>query len=269
MKRSWKKLLLKGLNPLDYSARVLNNKTHLPPLDLRWDVGPLSNFESSAAEFRLYLKLLADLTPSSRVLDIGCGCGQIALELLDQLDKNGRYTGCDINLAAITWCRKFIASTDDRFSFFHLDVRNGMYNPHGRHLASSYRFDLNDQFDVILLKSVFTHMMKDEVENYVSQLSALLNTRGRCVATFFLLNDRQRALAEAGKNVIAFHRHDDTIAFANPQAPESIVAFDEDKLLKMASARGLELARPIQYGAWSGDKNGLSHQDILILQKRS
>lgn len=267
MKRSWKKLLLKLLNPLDYASRVLNNKTHLPPLDLRWDVGPLKNFESSAAEFRVYLKMFAGLSPSSRVLDIGCGCGQIALELREELDSGGRYTGCDIHSAAIEWCKSNIR--DNRFSFFHIDVKNGMYNPQGTESATDFRFPIKEHFDVILLKSVFTHLLTDEMENYLSQLNGLLADGGKCLATFFLLNDRQKKLAEQEKNSIHFHNHDGIVAFANARVPEAIVAFNEIKLLELFRKHRLEIIQSILYGSWAGDKSGLSHQDLVILQKLS
>jgi cyclopropane fatty-acyl-phospholipid synthase-like methyltransferase len=267
MNRSWKKLLLKALNPLDYAARVLNNKTHLPPLHLRWDVGPLRNFESSAAEFRVYLKLLAGLKPTSSVLDIGCGCGQIAIELQRELDENGRYVGSDINKEAIAWCDAKIADSHKRYSFFHMDVRNGMYNPSGSHLGVEYHFPLKENFDIILLKSVFTHMLSEETENYLSQLPGLLSDNGKCLATFFLLNEEQRRLAQAGKNVIAFHQHDETIAFANPGVPEAVVAYDQSKLMQMLANHGLEVVE-IRYGNWTGDKHHLSHQDIVVLQRK-
>lgn len=265
MKRSWKKLLLKLFNPLDYASRVLNNKTHLPPLDLRWDVGPLKNFESSAAEFRVYLKLFAGLNPSSRILDIGCGCGQIALELREEFSSEGRYTGCDINNSAIEWCKNNIR--DNRFSFFHIDVKNGMYNPKGTESAANFRLPIKEQFDLILLKSVFTHMLTDETENYLSQLNGLLTDRGKCVATFFILNERQKELG--AKNSIRFQHHDGVIAFANPEVPETIVAFKEMKLVELFRKHHLEIVSPIHYGSWTGDRSGLSHQDIVILQKYS
>ncbi len=268
MNRSWKKLLLKSLSPIDFAARLLNNKTHLPPLDLRWDVGPLRNFESSATEFRVYLKLFAGLHASSAVFDIGCGCGQIALELRDQLDGQGRYVGCDINGEAIAWCNAHIAAHDNRFRFFHMDVSNGMYNPHGKHRASEYKIETDGTFDIVLLKSVFTHMMTDDVANYISQIPRLLKPDGKCLATFFLLNDKQRSLKAEGKNSNAFHASDGTIAFANPDVPEAIVAFEEEKVVALAASHGLSVVAPIRFGTWSGDNTGTSHQDIVIFRRR-
>jgi cyclopropane fatty-acyl-phospholipid synthase-like methyltransferase len=260
-----KRLLVRACNPLDYVVRRINGKQNLPPLDLRWDVGPLRSFEASAAEFRVYLKLFAGLTPSSHLLDIGCGCGQIALQLANMLNERGCYVGYDINRRAIAWCNEHIARRDRRFSFRHMDVRNGMYNPRGLTSAEDWTFHMDGRpFDVILLKSVFTHMLRREVVNYLRQIPLLLQAGGKCVATFFLLNDKQRTLAD--KNLVKFTAGADGASFTNPAIPESLVAFEEADVLDMIARAGLGLACPIEYGTWTGDASALSHQDILILE---
>ncbi len=266
MNRRLKKLILRLLDPLDSAARLVNGKRHLPPLHLRWDVGPLRGFESSAAEFRVYLKMLGGLKPEHAVLDIGCGCGQIALVLKDELGPEGRYVGCDINRQAISWCRRKIAAHDPRFSFHHLDVRNGMYNPRGRQDAAGYRFPPEwGRFDLILLKSVFTHMRLAEIENYISQLGSLLKEGGKCLATFFLLNKHQRELAGRRENVIHFGNASETMACAVPSLPEAIAAYEESAIRDMLQRHHLSVAPPVYYGSWTGDRTRLSHQDILVI----
>ena len=103
-------LTLLALWPLDYISRLINDKTDFPPLHLRRYVGPLRSFESSGAEFLSYLRLLAGLRPSDRILDIGCGCGLMALFLEDYLDEKGAYVGVDIHRPSIRWCQKKIST---------------------------------------------------------------------------------------------------------------------------------------------------------------
>jgi SAM-dependent methyltransferase len=90
--RSIRNAGLVALGPVDYVKRVVNGKTDLPPLHLRRYVGPLQSFESSGAEFMRYLRELAGLQKEERVLDVGCGCGQMALHLKDYIDANGSYS---------------------------------------------------------------------------------------------------------------------------------------------------------------------------------
>ena len=267
MNRSAKRQLVRLFNPLDLAARTLTGQSHLPPLHLRWDAGPLRGFVSSAAEYRVYLKLFAGLTLSSRVLDIGCGCGQTALELMDQLGPEGTYVGCDINREAIAWCNRHISARDHRFSFHHINVRNGMYNPNGSTPAEEYLFPVIwGKFDIILLKSVFTHLKQTESERYMAQLPAFLAPGGCCLVSFFLMNDVQRALAAKGENRIQFIARDGAAAYANPEVPEAIVALEESAVESMIARAGLMIVPPVRYGTWSGRSDGLSHQDLLLLR---
>lgn len=266
--RAARHLALLALSPLDYVSRLLNCKQDLPPLHLRRYVGPLESFESSGAEFMGHLRVLAELRPDERVFDIGCGCGQMALQLEKYLDGNGSYVGVDIHRPSISWCQRNIGRRRSNFQFAHIDVRNLAYNPTGTHRAETYQFPFDGRsFDLILLKSVFTHMRPPEVSNYLSEVSRLLKTNGRCLATFFLLNEEQARLAAEGANDVAFKYGEGVWRYRLEQSPESAVAYDEHYVMQLLEENGLALRKPIYYGQWAGRKDGLSYQDILLLEK--
>jgi ubiquinone/menaquinone biosynthesis C-methylase UbiE len=255
---------LVALGPLDYLARAVKGKADLPPLHLRRYVGPLRSFESSGAEFMEYLRSLAGLRRGERVLDIGCGCGQMALHLKNYLDEGGSYAGVDIHGPSIRWCRQKIAQRHKNFHFAHIDVRNLAYNPSGAQRAETYQFPFEDRsFDLILLKSVFTHMRPLEVSNYVGEVARLLKNDGRCLATFFLLNDEQARLA----NDLAFNYGEGEWRYVHEHSPESAVAYDEHFIMTLLEQYGLAVEKKI-YGTWSGREDGLSYQDILILRSQ-
>ena len=266
--RAGRRLALISLSPFDYFFRLLNDKKDLPPLHLRRYVGPLESFESSGAEFMNHLRLLGELRPDERVLDIGCGCGQMALQLEKYLDENGSYVGVDIHQPSIRWCQKKISARRSNFQFAHIDVRNLAYNPESKHRAETYQFPFDDSsFDLILLKSVFTHMRPLEVSNYLREVSRLLKSTGRCLATFFLLNEEQTRLASQGANDVEFKYGEGVWRYRLEQSPESAVAYDENYVMQMLEENGLTLRKPIYYGSWSGRNDGLSYQDILLLEK--
>jgi SAM-dependent methyltransferase len=262
--RSIRNAALVALGPLDYAVRALNCKADLPPLHLRRHVGPLGSFESSGVEFMGYLRSLASLRTDERVLDIGCGCGQMALHLKNYIDENGSYVGVDIHRPSINWCRQKIGRRRENFEFAHIDVRNLAYNPSAAQRAEAYVFPFADRsFDLILLKSVFTHMRPPEVSNYVSEVARLLKGDGRCLATFFLLNDEQAALP----NDLAFNYGEGEWRYVHEHSPESAVAYDESFVMQLIEKYGLVVEKKM-YGRWSGRDDGLSYQDILILRHK-
>jgi tRNA G46 methylase TrmB len=129
--RTCRHAALLALAPLDYVMRVLNRKADLPPLHLRRYVGPLRSFEASGAEFMGHLRTLAGLRPDGRVLDIGCGCGQMALHLTKYLNEKGSYVGIDIHGPSIRWCQRNISNRRSNFEFAHIDVHKPRFQPFG------------------------------------------------------------------------------------------------------------------------------------------
>lgn len=226
--RSFRHYAYLGLLPLDYLSRVINGKSDFPPLHLRRYVGPLRTFESSGAEFMTYLQLLAGLQPDQSLLDVGCGCGLMAIFLKDYLDESGRYNGIDIHLPSIRWCEKNIGARYPSFRFAHVDVRNLAYNPKGAHGAEGYSLPFEAHtFDVILLKSVFTHMRPPAVENYIEEVSRLLKSGGRCLVTFFLLNHEQAQLAAERRQELQFNFGEGVWRYVYEHSAESAVAYEE------------------------------------------
>lgn len=261
-------MALVALEPFDYLLRAVKGKRELPPLTLRRYVGPLRSFESSGAEFRGYLREIAGFRPEEAILDIGCGCGLMALQLNNFLNRDGRYVGVDIHGPSIKWCVKNISSRHDNFAFARVDVRNSVFNPRGEP-ADKFHFPYAEgTFDVILVKSVFTHMRAPEIDKYLSEIARLLKTGGRCLATFFLLNQEQAELKERGLNQIAFDFGHEVSRYAYQNSPESAIAHRESFVMELLAKHKLMLMRPVIYGTWSGLSTGLSFQDMLLIQRR-
>lgn len=194
----------------------------------------------------------------------------MALHLKGYFDEGGKYVGVDLHQPSIRWCRRHFATQSDQFQFAHIDVKSPAYNPHGEQSGESFQFPFESHsFDVILLKSVFTHMRPSEVENYLREISRLLNDNGRCLATFFLLDEEQRKLATAGRNALKFSFGSSEWRYVYEHSPESAAAYDETYILKLIEQSGLRLLAPIYYGSWSGRRDGLSFQDMLLITRAS
>ncbi len=251
--------------PVDFIIRATQGKLHLPPLWLR-DIGP-TDFEATGQEFLSLFIQLANLQPGEQILEIGCGCGRMALPLTRYLSQTGSYLGIDINQKAIMWCQQHITSHYPNFHFLHADLYNKRYNPSGRYQAKNYRFLFEkESFDFIFLTSVFTHLLPEDTENYLREVARLLRRDGRSVVTFFLLNGTQQLLAGQGQNDIDFKCGVGPYRTRSEITPESAVAYDEVFLQQLITQCGLEIVEPIHYGTWSGRQDGLSYQDIALLQ---
>jgi len=256
---------LYALDPLDYASRVINNRRGLPPFHLRREVGDPSIFESSGAEFLAYSKLLCDLRPHERVLDIGCGCGLMALFLEDYLDAAGSYVGIDVQPDAIRWCQSNIASRSPNFTFLHVDGRNQRYNPSGN--SEQVRLPCNDgAFDLIILKSVFTHLLERDVNAYLREINRLLTDGGRCLASWFLLPSISWQPMD-GRSVLTFKYGNGVSRFESERSPETAVAYAEPYIRRLLGEHGLRLRAPVFRGSWSGETGGLSTQDLTVIEK--
>ena len=122
---------------------------------------------------RVLLDLLAQVRDvpdlgSTSVLDVGCGTKLVKL-LLEDNRPIGRYVGVDAAAEVIDFLHANVS--DPRFEFHHLDVRNDLYNPGGTPLQDYESLPLGgEQFDLICLFSVFTHLAPDD---YVAMLRVL------------------------------------------------------------------------------------------------
>jgi SAM-dependent methyltransferase len=209
------------------------------------------------------MKLMCGLEPRSRVLDVGCGFGLLALELRDYLSEPGSYVGVDVDRGAIDWARRTISRARPRFEFQWLDIRNAAYNPDGRLAADAFQFPFEPgSFDVIVLKSVFTHLRPEAMRHYLSEAGRLLSSGGACLATFFVLDDED--VAPGG---LQFQFGGGDWGYAVRNLPELAIAYKKASLLAAVSAAGLAI-KAQHPGTWSG-KPGLSYQDVLVLTRES
>jgi SAM-dependent methyltransferase len=211
----------------------------------------------------LYLRKfreLADLSPEEAVLEPGCGTGRMAAPLTRYL-TTGSYDGFDVVREAIEWCQKNIVHPN--FTFRHVDVRNRMYNPHGRLDPARFKFPYRGgSFDFAFLTSVFTHMLPTDVRHYLNEIRRVLRPGGRCLMTFFVLNDASLESARAGNASRSFAHEGDGYFYDVREHPEGAVAYREENILAFLDRAGFQ-PQTIHYGRWSGRRSDVG-QDIVV-----
>ena len=243
---------------------LLRHDPLMPPRRLVHGIG--SSLDVGATYLR-HFQQLADLQPDERILDVGCGIGRMALPLTRFL-TSGSYEGFDIMKSNVAWCQQAITPRFPHFQFQHADIYNREYNPEGRLAGSTYRFPYADAgFDFAYLTSVFTHLLPEDAAHYLAELARVLRPGGRCLATFFLLNDESNRRIDAGQACFAFAPAKGPVRVSNPLVPEACVALDETFILDQASRYGFEPQPAIHYGSWSGRDEWFDSQDIMLLRK--
>jgi SAM-dependent methyltransferase len=241
----------------------------IPPLELMHD-GPVGfeEFKANGEEFFRYYTKLCDLKPHERMLDVGSGIGRKTFLLTGYLNQQGSYEGLDIVKTGIDWCTQRISCKYPRFKFQLIDVLNQHYNPTGRYKASEYRFPFPDEsFDFAVLGSVFTHMLAADMEHYLCEVARVLKTGGRCLISFFLLNESSLALMRANNSTINLNINLGSCWVADATDPEAVTGYEEDFVRGAYDRCNLEIKKPIHYGAWCGRETFLSYQDLIFAFK--
>lgn len=241
----------------------------VPPVESMYDGPPgLDEFKANGEEFLKIYRELCGLRPVERMLDVGCGTGRKTLPLTQYFDERAVYEGLDITKQGVDWCREKFTPRFPNFHFQQIDVYNKLYNPHGTYSAAEYKFPFPDgSFSFVMLGSVFTHMLPDDLENYLREISRMLEVGGRCLISYFLLNEESLRHIEAGhSSTFDFKYEVDNYRVVSLEVPEEAIAFDESWITNLYQKLGLKIVR-LEYGSWCGRANYLSYQDLILAVK--
>lgn len=236
----------------------------LPPQEYSERIGGF--FVPVAFEFLDHQVYRAGLVPTDAVLDVGCGTGRMAYALTYYLARTATYEGFDVDQELIGWANAAFTPLFPNFHFRHVDLRNRIYNPRGSLKAAQFAFPYPaGSFDLVILTSVFTHLMEAEIRNYLSEIRRVLKPNGRCLCTAFLINpEAADGIAKGRANHKLVHRVDEVFV-ADPRIPESAVGLPEPLLLRWIADTGLR-HEATYYGSWCG-RTGVTYQDMMVLER--
>lgn len=252
----------------DFLDSLPGNRDQLvPPRYMREYIGD-GDFPEIGKKFLKYHIDLANLRPNESVLDVGCGIGRMAAGLTGYLNENGTYDGFDIVKRGIVWCRRHISRKHPNFHFKHFDVHNRSFNATGKLSAAEFQFTYADaSFDYAFAYSVFTHMVKIELENYLKEVARVLKPGGRCLVTYFLLNVDSLDSIRRRTSSIDFKPYSKESWALSLDTPEFALAYDEGFITGLYGKYGLHIQHPIHYGSWSNRSGCVDFQDIVVAVK--
>jgi ubiquinone/menaquinone biosynthesis C-methylase UbiE len=246
---------------------LFHGDSMIPPKSMAAYVGRVADFEKHSILYKNYFIEFAQLEKNAKVLDVGCGIGRNAVSLTNYLNT-GSYYGIDIVKSGIDWCNERISRKYPNFKFIHSDISNKHYNKNGSISASEYKFPFEDEtFDFVFLISVFTHLLPEDMDNYMKEISRVLKHKGNCFITFFIINNESKRRMEGPKSRYNFKFHGNGYFCTKAHDPEAAIAYEEDYIVTLFESNGMSINNHINYGSWCGRDNYTDFQDIVVATK--
>lgn len=255
--------------PIDFWDSLIGKRLPMTPPRGMIYTGS-GDFVKAGDWWRHFFVEQAGLQPAHRVLDVGSGIGRIArgLTFFIKNTKGGTYDGFDAIKLGVDWCTKNITPQYPNFRFQYVPLENDLYRNDGQN-AAQFTFPYpDDSFDFVILTSVFTHMLPDEVEQYLFEIQRVMKKGGTCVATFFILNTQTRDILKS-KTDFHFPHDYGHYALMDDKVKAANVAFDTVFLEKTIAQSGLTISKKID-GFWrlgKRENDVQDFQDVLVLKK--
>jgi SAM-dependent methyltransferase len=214
------------------------------------------------------------ISTMSRVFEIGCGCGRVAVPLTQYLEPTTRYVGVDIVPGLVAFCRREISTRYPNFQFYAVRDSNPLYERFSKigrsdELLLDESLSLDRSFDLISAFSVFTHLQRLEASAMLRSIWQRLDYDGWAVLTFFVLDHFSRRDIREGKSSLfksQTKQVDGDIVVDTYNGPNSAVGYDENVLRQLIAESGFEGVHAVHYGGWRSCP-GVTFQDIVVLKK--
>jgi len=253
--------------PADIWNSLFGDRDSLVPPKGEIYVGA-GDFKEQGVKFKKRFEDHGLVNQKSHILDVGSGIGRMAVPFIDYLTDEGRYCGFDVVKSGVEWCQKNLSTKRKNFEFVHADIFNALYNSNGKVQGKDYRFPYEDGiFDFVFLTSVFTHMLPEEVEHYLAEISRVMKVGGKCFITYFVLNEESEALLTSGKSTKEFPYRFENHALMNESVDSANVAFKAAYLSQLYARNKLKPENDLYPGWWCGRAKTNEYQDYIIAEK--
>lgn len=168
-------------------------ESELPPIEFINMIGSdtQAHFKAAMTSFFHEFAVRFNLTPSSRVLDIGSGCGRVGLPFSIFL-KDGKYYGVDVWKDGVDWCNTHIAPSNPNVEFHHMEAANNYYaDDYNPSVENEYTLGFIPEkgLDFAFAISVFTHLTPKDSQDYLNELGRTLDDEGAAFLTCFIIDD--------------------------------------------------------------------------------
>ena len=253
---------------------VMTSKEVIVPENAALIGGTRDNFLSVGCAVFSELIRSTQLSPNSRVLDIGSGLGRVAYPLAYYL-KDGHYVGLEIVKDSVDFCQKNIiplTAPNSHFEFIHTDIHNTFYNPSAEYELANYNFPDLGEFDVVFMSSVCTHLNNEDLLLYFKHIQQWTRSGGDFLATWFLVDDlaREQLLNPNKSHALPFDLSGKGPDYflKNLGKSTDAVSYDVDYVLDLYKSHSLSTISTMYLGPWSGVERQIgAFQDLIVARK--
>ncbi len=167
-----------------YYKMELYKGLYLPPFRENQGLSDNQEYLQSAVDQLEHLAKFGAFSKETSFLDFGCGQGRIVNGIQFKDLSLKQYWGIDTHELSINWCNKWLTKYKKPFSFKHLAAYNARYNKNAKTLAT-LPFE-PEQFNMVFLNSVFSHMVTKDIEFYLDEFSRVMQSGGVLYVTGFV-----------------------------------------------------------------------------------
>lgn len=224
------------------------------------------SFLQRARGYALELVTRTQMESNHSVLDLGCGCGRLALPLAEYLSGGGHYLGIDVWPEGIQWCVENITSRHPHTEFRCLESSDNYYYSESRTGSeNNYRmpFVVSESVDVVFAGSTFTHLTLKDATTYLHEIGRILKPTGLAFLTFFLIDRHFFAYREQFPGRHAGVKLAEDGAYYAYAKHQFFAGFTPETLRRMADEAGLEIVT-YETGVWANKPGSRLYQDTVI-----
>jgi SAM-dependent methyltransferase len=241
----------------------------LPPVWMMQKIGShsIDHFKNTAVWTFGDLVRRGRVGSSSRIIDIGSGCGRMALPFT-QIIKTGRYFGTDVFVDGINWCKSNISNAHPCFQFELQTVMNNYY--FGGDVKPSDEISLSfadsGSIDFVFAISVFTHLVEQDAQRYLNEIARCLTPDGVAYLTCFIIDDPFHNYVRSTNKHTAVQR----VSGGHFQAysgQDFFAGYEMPHWQHMNRKAGLEVYG-FDPGTWADKPGGRHYQDSFIITKK-
>ncbi len=242
----------------------------LPPIDFINTIGSdtPAHFKAAMTGFFHEFASRFKLTPAARVLDIGSGCGRLAIPFSIYLTE-GKYYGVDVWKEGVDWCNSHLAPSNPAVEFHHMQAVNNYYaeayDPSKQnHYALGFIPDKGLDFAFAI--SVFTHLTPEDSQDYLNELGRTLDDEGAAFLTCFIIDDFFfRHVERTGLHKAVKQQGDS--GFYQAYAGQDFFGGYTRKLWEDMLAKAGLRTISFELGAWASKPGARVYQDTFIVMR--